>query len=443
MPSMGLGYLAACLERVGHPVEILDCQVVPRHLERLLEKAATHDQIGFHVNISTAASAVAQAELIRHNYPHKRILMGGPYASAIAARLIPRWADIVAIGQAERTIAEIVQGKNLSEIDGIAFWENDRVVQTKPREHIEDLDSLPFPAYHLVDLPKYRFFTTKRIIATMITSRGCPFKCINCTKFIHGDIIRYRSPDNVMAEIDRLYHQFDVREIQFWDDNFTLKVDRVKDLCERIIKRGYDLRFDLLNGIRADINDWEMLQLMAKAGFNQIAVAVESGSQEVIDKLGKKLDLSKVQDTCRRIYKLGMKVILYFMIGLPFETRETLQQTIDFSLKLPAHQVHFFMVQPFPGTKLFDMVNQGGGRLFKDLVFGLGSYHRKTPPYEMPHLSAEEVSKLYAKANRRFYLRPIQFYRTSQMTLQDLSIRTILAAGITLTNIILKGTRIT
>jgi len=416
-PYLGTAYLASALEEIGEEVEIIDCQYMPDFREYLLNALPRHEMVGISINVSNVSSGLEIAGLIRSTHPEKKIIMGGPLATAVPDQLLPRYSDIVVLGEGEETIVEIVTGTDLSKIKGIAYWDGE-VRTNPPRKFIDNLDRIPYPAWHLVNLDGERS-PVRRKMAIMMTSRGCPFKCINCTKLVHGYRYRERSIPNIMGEIDYLVERFGIEEIHFWDDLFTYKPERVKELCRSIINRKYKkLRFALPGGIRADINDREMFKLMREAGFYTVIVAVESGVQRIIDSLGKRLDLKKVKPTVDTLKELGFRVGAFFMLGTPYDNSETMRKTIDFARKLKVHHAYFFITIPFPGTKLYDLV-KAEGRFLQDMRLCSRAYDEGKAVYEFGQLKAEDVNRIFKNAYREFYFRPDQIWRTAIKLLQD------------------------
>jgi len=416
-PYLGTAYLASCLEEAGEEVEILDFQGQQEYRRDLSEALMHHETAGITVNVANVSSALDIANLIRSTHPEKKIIMGGPLATAIPDQLLPRYADIVVLGEGEDTIVDIVTRSDPSEIKGIAYWDGG-IRTNPPRSLIDDLDRIPYPAWHLVDLSRRKRQVYRRM-ATMITSRGCPFNCINCTKLVHGYRYRERSIPNIIGEIDYLVEQFGIKEIHFWDDLFTYKPERVKDLCRAIIKQKYkNLRFSLPGGIRADINDREMFKLMREAGFYMVIVAVESGVQRIVDSLNKRLDLNKVKPTIDTLKKLGFRVGAFFMLGTPYDNAETMRKTIDFAKELKVHHVFFFITIPFPGTILYDLVKEKG-RFLQDMRIHSRSYDEGQAVYEFGELKATDVNRIFKRSYREFYIRPSQIWRTTTKLLQD------------------------
>lgn len=400
-PQIGTLYIASALRKAGEPVTMIDCMVENDFLGKIDAEIVKHQLVGITANVSHAFSGAKIARHIRGKFPDKKIIWGGPYPSAEYKKLIPELADIVVIGEGETQAVDICKGKPLREIPGIAYFEDGKIIETIREKYIENLDGLEFPAWDLVDIYKYNFPGVYPAYL-MQTQRGCPFNCINCTTFIHGNRYRQRSIESTIAEMEWLVKKFGAREIHFWDDNFTLNPERVKNFCEAIIRKGWNLRMTLPNGIRADINDSEMFKLMRKAGFYYVNLAVESADQTVIDTLGKKLDLEKVNDTLKTLDSYGFRIGLLFMMGMPFDTPETLRKTVEFAASTPAHHAHFFVVTPFPGTKLYDMsVAAGKGTIdyTKDFI----SFDRQNERFLNPQLSNEELRHYHRMAYRKFY----------------------------------------
>jgi radical SAM superfamily enzyme YgiQ (UPF0313 family) len=405
--SVGLIYIGTVLKHNGIDVKIVDYFRDNTEISRYLQE---YQVVGITATIGTIGEAIRLAKLIREKFPHIIIIFGGPHPTAIYHKLIPRYADIVILGEGEETIIDIFRKSDLSDIKGVAYWD-DGIKINKPRPLIYDLDSIPYPDWDLLGDQKHKFFNKKRMVVPLISSRGCPFNCIFCTKFIHGSAIRLRSVDNVLGEIEYLYKKFKIKEIHIVDDNFSFYPERVKAICQEIIKLSYkDLRFSLVNSIRADIGDEEMFKLMSKAGFYYTGFGIESGSQEILYKIGKQLDLKRVYKSIMMARKYNIEVGVTFMIGLPFDTLETIQETIDFAKSLYADHVFFWVATPFPGTEFYHLVEREGKFLY-DASFMSHAYTKNRAIYEMPTLKARDVEKMVKKAYQEVYLRPSQLWR--------------------------------
>ncbi|HBC89734.1 MAG TPA: hypothetical protein DCZ94_22575 [Lentisphaeria bacterium] len=420
-PSLGALYIAAQLRKNNCKVSLVDANFFSKEAfyRKLDEEIKEHDTVGITANISHAASGMEIAGYIRKRFPDRKIIWGGPYPSAEYAKLLPGLADIAVIGEGEKQISLISEGKEYCDIPGIAYFADGRIKVNERISFIENLDDLPFPAWDLVKNNRYNFPGRKPAFM-LITQRGCPFKCINCSTFMHGNMYRSRSPENIIEEMEFLVQNHGCREIHIWDDNFTLNPERVKKICNGILKKGLEkkLRFVLPNGIRADIYDNEMFDMMKRAGFYLVGVAVESGDQQVIDKIGKGLNLGKVPEFVRKLDEKGFRIALFFMMGFPFETLASIRKTIEFASSLPGHHVYFFIVTPLPGTELFEMVKEKHG-LARKYEIQTVDYEEDVKRFDVPEISNEELTSLHRLAYRKFYLDPKRILSISKALIRD------------------------
>jgi anaerobic magnesium-protoporphyrin IX monomethyl ester cyclase len=323
--------------------------------------------------------------------------------------------DYVIIGEAERTMQELAQElehgntKDHKKIRGIGYIKNEETIITPARPPIQDLDSLPFPARHL--LPMQTYFDAIREIplrgeitkpwTTMITSRGCPFNCVFCSiHTVMGYKWRGRSPENVVDEIEQLVHTYHIKQIDFGDENMTLDRERMGNICDLIVKRRLDIDWFTPNGVRADTLDEKLLTKMKKSGCKKIRVAPESGVQRVVNQVIKKnLDLKSVERAVVLCKKVGIKVGCFFVIGLIGETKEDIKETIDFAYKLRrlgADSFIFSIAMPMYGTELYEQAKRGG---FLRDVFSDDALAEAEPLIETPEFSADDLRELCALAN--------------------------------------------
>ena len=214
----------------------------------------------------------------------------------------------------------------------------------------------------------------------------------------------------MLAEVDYLVEKFKVKEINLFDDGFGLNVSRIKQFCEKVIERRYkNLIFSIPNGIRADVGDYEMFRLMDSARFHFLSLGIESGSQQVLEKISRNLSLERVNETLSMINKTRIKVKLHFMIGLPFDTPETMKQTIDLAKRLLLQNpcvfvASFFLALPLPGTKFYQIVEKEG-RFLYDLTLNSATIY-KGSVYEMDNLKSSDIDRMFTKANREIALMP-------------------------------------
>jgi radical SAM superfamily enzyme YgiQ (UPF0313 family) len=292
--------------------------------------------------------------------------------------------------------------------------ENGKVNITKPRKMIDDLDELPFPAWHHLDLMKYFDGGKLHPYIDIISGRGCPNRCTFCLwpQVMHGFKYRLRSPKNVVDEMES-----DIKlcpkvvrtgEFFFEDDTFTVDKKRAMEICREILKRGLKIRFSV--NARVDTADDEMFAMMKKAGCRELLVGFESGDQGILNKAHKGITLEQGRDFMRLAKKNGLDVHGCFVIGLPGETRATAEKTIDFALSLGLHTAQFSGAVPFPGTEYFDYCEKEGLLLTKDWSRWLLEGEQKGV-VDYPGLSAKEIDALVDGALKRFYFRPSYLIR--------------------------------
>ena len=414
-PPLGLGYLASVTEQKGLSCQILDANVLQlKRLEVLSKiKELKPKIVGISVNLFTYQSVLKITKQIKKRYPGMIVILGGPTATSTPRKiLLASGADAVCVGEGEETFGEILDNyksqKHLfKNVNGMVYYAGRRVIQNRPREFIKDIDSLPLPAYHLFpDLRRYKSRAIKKPFAPILTSRGCPFRCVFCSKDVFKYFCRMRSPENVLKEIDLLVNHYGVRQIDILDDNFTLNKRRAGEILDLIIKRNYDLYINLQSGVRTEGIDRTIIQKMKKAKIFKIPFGVESGDENILKIIRKQLDLKKVLKCTKLAKKAGMKVYGFFIIGLPGDTAETMQRTIDFAKKMDPNIANFAMAIPFPGTELYEMVKQRG-KFLVNMDDGINAgFYAKQVFYELPGMNKEDVLKYYNKAMKSFYFRP-------------------------------------
>jgi radical SAM superfamily enzyme YgiQ (UPF0313 family) len=323
--------------------------------------------------------------------------------------------DFVVIGEAEYTMLELVgaleQGttKGFKKIRGIGYIKNGETVITPPRPAIQDLDALPFPARHLLPMETY-FAAVKKIPprgeiskpwTVMLTSRGCPYNCVFCSiHTVMGKKWRARSPENVVNEIEQVVHTYRIKQLDFVDENMTLDKRRMESICDLIVKRGLDIEWYTPNGVRADTLDENLLKKMKASGCKKIRIAPESGVQRVVDHIIKKnLDLKEVEKAVVLSKKVGIKVGCFFVIGLIGETKEDIEESINYAQKLRrlgADSFYFSYAMPVYGTELYEQAKRGG---FLRDCFSDEALAEAQPLIETSEFTADDLLKLCARAN--------------------------------------------
>jgi radical SAM superfamily enzyme YgiQ (UPF0313 family) len=411
-PHLGLAYIAAYLESKGVKVSLFDRTYSTWvALEETLIKIRPNI-VGITCNTLLVDQAVKAAGIVKRIDKGIKVVMGGTHPTIMPEDILSNQdVDIVVIGEGEVTFYEIVTGKDLGKISGIAFiQDNHSIAFTPAREHIKDLDSLPFPARHL--LPMDRYLNTKSgrtawalssPATTIICSRGCPFHCSFCSShLIFGRKVRFRSPGNVVSELEELKGTYGIAGIQFHDDTMTLNQAWLSKLCDLMIQRK--LALDWFCNARVGTVDFSLLKKMELAGCTTITFGVESGSQRVLDQIIKKgIRLDAVHETFRMVRKTNLILHSTFMLGSPGETKEEIEQTIAFAKELNPDVAHFAITIPFPGTEMFKMASEYGKLRFNSWC----DFHFfKSAVFESKEFNLHYIKKALKRAYLSFYFRP-------------------------------------
>jgi anaerobic magnesium-protoporphyrin IX monomethyl ester cyclase len=356
---MGLSYVGGVLERSGHEVQVLDFLVSRYSKEKIKNKLDEYQPDIIGVTSVTISYPVASDILKYAKSLNKDIItvIGGPHVSFAPIETLTEapWIDIIVKGEGEMTMLDIVSGKKLADIDGIAYRDKAKSIkQTGERHLIEDLNELPPPAKHLFPLSRYLALD---VHASILTGRGCPFNCIFCVgSKMGGRRVRYRNPKLIVDEVEQdLASGF--REVNFEDDHLTINHQHLNALCDEIIARG--LKFNWSAFSRVDTVNTEILHKMRQAGCTWLLYGVESGNQEILDTIKKKITLQKVRDAVGMAKEAGISILASFIIGLPGETVETLKQTMQFAQGLKT-SYGFNVLSPFPGTEVREKAAEYG-----------------------------------------------------------------------------------
>jgi radical SAM superfamily enzyme YgiQ (UPF0313 family) len=303
-------------------------------------------------------------------------------------------------------------------IAGLSFRdESGEIVHNPPRPLHQDLDGIPFPAHHLFKIERYTNLQPltdgldpKARAYTIVTSRGCPYNCIYCSKAITGRIWRPRSPENVVAEWRWLVRELGATEIGVTDDTMTLDLERAKTICRMLISEGLNtVPWITIHGINARNTDEELLRLMKQAGCKRVGFGVESGNQDVLDSIKKQQTVDEVRRAFANAKKAGLETMGFFIFGLPADTEETMEDTIRLALELDPELANFMIAAPFPGTEMYDMVLREGHLFSHD--WRDFAIHDEKARFEIGDLPAELVERKWREAYRRFYLRPSRLWR--------------------------------
>jgi radical SAM superfamily enzyme YgiQ (UPF0313 family) len=409
-----LAYATAVLENEGIETKLFDFPALDWGKEELrrLVKAEAPD---FVVLDSTTPSIYSDIDCARICKAESRaaVIMVGPHASALPTetlKLADGAVDVICIGEYDYTVSEVVKSfPNLNDIRGICSFQDGKPTVAEARPLIQDLDALPFPAWHHLDLMKYFDGSKLYPYIDIFSGRGCPHKCMFCLwpQVMHGRKIRLRSPARVVDEIE-----YDVKlcpqvirggEFFFEDDTFTLVKSNATAICEEILRRGLKITFSV--NARTDTADEELFQILKKAGCRELLVGFESGDGDMLARMGKR----ETPDEARRFMELtrkaGIDVHGCFVLGLPGETEETIQRTIRFALDLGLHTVQFSGAVPFPGTRYFDYCKEHG-LLKTDRWDAWLEDGEQAAVIDYPGLSKECIKEAVDRGLKDFYFRP-------------------------------------
>ena len=409
-PSLGIGYMAAVLEQNGYDVDVLDASALELTYDEIGEEILKRnpDIVSISALTPTIGVALDSADKIKQVKPDTVVVLGGyhptfEYKSVLEEPSV----DVVVRGEGEYTLLELVQtiesGGDLSTVKGLAFIdENDHeIILTPDRPIIKDLDELPFPAFHLFPMEKYKILNITTNVATIITTRGCPMQCSFCSSAaLHGNHIRRRSYENVCDEIEIRLKEQNIDTIAFMDDTFTLNKKFVRNFCEEIKRR--DLKFWWGCTSRVDTLDEELLQLMKDAGCITIFIGVESADQQMLEKMNKNITVSKTEKAFKLARKVGIRTIASCVIGMPEDTKKTMKQTIDFVKKLNPNYALYSLATPYPGTRFYN-------ETFKKNLIKINDWSKFTlidPVLKTIDCSSKELRSIQKKAFLKFYLRP-------------------------------------
>ncbi len=350
LPPPGILSLAASLRARNIACTVHDAQVMPPLHE--LPAEVTH--VGLSIHAGNVTRSRERLRWLRERYPRVQIIVGGPLPSAE-----PGWflgdgeADAVVAGEGEETLAEYLRTDDSACVRGLYLRGTDgTAVCTGARGVLADLDTLPFPAYDLVPLARYRVLLSKRRpLSVLMTSRGCPHTCSFCYQPM-GRQWRARSPEHVVREVVWQVRTFGVRELCVFDDNFTCDTERAKEICRQLIAADTGVLLQTTNGLRVDRVDAELLALLRRAGFWKVDFAVESGSAETLRRIGKQINLEQAATAICLAKAAGLYTHAYYMLGFPWETLADMEATIAVARRLDADLNQFSRVVPYPGSAL-------------------------------------------------------------------------------------------
>ena len=369
----GLACVAPTAEKRDHHVEILDLALEeapdPILYENLKERK--WDLVGLSCMTAEFEGAEIVARKVKEFDGQIQVIFGGQHPTIVTDEVLAQpYCDFVCVGEGEETFGHFLDvlssSEDLSQVPGLA-WKDGRgeIRKNPPRPQIADVDSIAFPAYHLLDLDRYVEAKSSRYTAKysraiqVFSSRGCPWHCTYCHD-LFGKKFRPRSPENVLEEMKMLYQDYNIREFMFEDDIFNFDMDRAKMICDMIVQEGLEIGIQFGNGVRLERLDEELMQKLAAAGTHHLCIAIESASPRIQRLSRKYLKLHRVKDVVGWAKKYKIHILGFFMIGFPTETVEEINMTIRYACQTDLDEALFSIVIPYAGSELSRQVVEQG-----------------------------------------------------------------------------------
>jgi magnesium-protoporphyrin IX monomethyl ester (oxidative) cyclase len=407
-PPLGLAWIASVLERRGHEVKIVDSPTLGLSIGDFVKivESWSPDVVGLSSLTPTIRLAYKAAKAVKAVDEDMKVVVGGVHATFMWREVLEECphVDYVVLGEGEETMSQLIEALEKEAkprgIPGIALRnESGEAVMTGPWRPV-DLERLPPPARHLLPMDRYTVFDRPVRVVHIMASRGCPYGCVFCaTSYYFGRRVRFRRVEQVLDEVAECADKYKTKTFAFTDDELTINKRWFDSFLKGLRERGLDIRWTC--GSRVDSVDERLLARMFSSGCTTIYFGVESGSQETIDKIGKRIDLRQAEKVFEAIRKVGGSAVATFILGFPWETVDDMKKTIKFALKLDPDYAQFTYATPYPGTPLYEMAKE------HDLIVDHDWSHYTTvrPVMRGFHFGIEEVEALFKEAYTKFYVR--------------------------------------
>lgn len=377
---LGLAYIAAVVRKAGYPVEVIDMDVKnhsPEEFKRILQ-GKQYDVLCLGGMITAWNFFKFTCDYVKKIKPAVKVVIGGGVITSTPRSFLSvSPADVGVIGEGEDRVLELLsafeKGRPLSEINGIVYRDGEEIKQTAPGALIEDLDRIPFPAWDLFDVqnsyaryPSHNSLFKARRQMAIATSRGCPYQCTFCYT---EKKVRYRSVENVLAEMEELKKRYGITHFSLVDDLFVAQKKRVVHFCEELIRRKMNVSWSAAG--RCNLADYELYKLMKAAGCYELGLGIESGSATILNSIKKKQTPEQVVHAVKTVQRAGIVPGGTFILGLPAETPETVRETVEVYKTINSYRSllnQFFFATPYPGTELYETVRRKG-RIPDEIAF--------------------------------------------------------------------------
>jgi len=413
VPPLNLLYLLSFIHSKGFKADIIDCNIETDPVNAILKKIKEENYsfVGFTVTTPLVERVYELSKIIKENHPRIIQLAGGAHPTFMSEDFLQHSnIDYVVRGEGEITLLEILEGKEISEINGLSYHQGSIFIHNRDREPVKDLDTLPVPEYERLPMIKYlpSVDTAKRLpVFHLMTSRGCPMKCIFCVgNLMFNKTWRMQSVERMLEECEIAVKKFGARQIRFIDDNFVLNNKRVEEFSKGMIKNGLHKKVIWSCAARVDSVTEDILPLMKKAGCFLIYYGIESGNEGILKKINKKINKQQIIRATALTRKSGLESRASFVIGLPTETEDNILETIDFARNLELDYASFSIAVPYPGTELYEIAkreNRITDCKWDSYIQTIG-FTKKNPVYCPSGISEETLKRMQKYAFRRFYL---------------------------------------
>ena len=414
-PHLGLATVAAGLEQAGHKVQFLDATASSLSLNDmcLAIQKFKPSLIGYTACTNDFPNMLFWINKLRERFPHIPTVVGGPHLTYYPREsLTHKSIDYVVIGDGVQTTAELAnaleKGTLVSNVLGLGWKKAGKPVLNRPRPLLNNLDELPLPARHLLPNEKYFNFLSRRKNYTVLyTESGCPGKCIFCD--IGRAKFRFKSASRVLEELEECYYKYKVREFQFYDGNFVTNKKRVTEICQGMRERGLDMSWTV--EARADMVTRPLLEEMKKAGCYRIQYGIETGNAHIMEVIKKMETKEQISAAVKLTKDVGISVLGFFILGLPEETEETMEETVQFMLSLPLDYASIALARSYPNTEMYeDWMRESKWDFYADYTLGKIVPDSVVPLYNT-QLAIPRVQEKVNEAYKRFFFRPVQFWR--------------------------------
>jgi anaerobic magnesium-protoporphyrin IX monomethyl ester cyclase len=412
-PSLGIAYVASSLRAAGHTIDLLDGKLADLSVDDIVTRVRDEppDLVGITCMTVEYPRAVEIARRIKLDRDDVPVVVGGAHVNAVGRGALEEGAsfDYACVGEGEYLMRELADAleheSDPSTILGLVSRTGDDLVMGPPRPPPDDYDALPFPAWDLFN---------RVVTLPLITHRGCPFRCVFCSHN-SGFKPRYRTPANVLDEVEEILERYRPTRIRIEDETFGLHMGRTKAILEEIISRGIHRRVRFSAQTRVDRADEEFMRLLKTANFETLELGVETGNPEVLEKIKKGITLEQVEYAVALAKLNGLKVWCKFILGHPNETHAQIRDTIDFIAKINPHQLSVSIMTPFPGTPIHEMAlrGEGGYRLLSGGWEDFDKY--SSGVLELEHVSLGQLKRYQLRCYANLYIRNRRFLELARL----------------------------